>query len=777
MAKAWKEVIASSAYQALPQEQKIAAQEQYFNEVVAPKAGDDVAQAKQQFYVAYPVNGSELSAAQMANLDIPTDEIMAYHDKHKPQQSPQVKDPFTEAGKGLLQTGVNAANIIPEIADAFMSGASWAGNQLGIEDGTYTPTQRLELPDNLKPQDPYAKLGAEIGPYLIPGVGAGRTAAALGSVANAGRLERGATKLADMVAENAVGALAQNSQRDNGQSLATDLGVGVTGSGLARAITPILGKAYNAVVQRGNQSLGNDTVRSVGKETGQLSTEESLRKMASQSNPDLASSLEGLNVNPKADVIASADRLGLTEDLLPSHLSGNQQYQAVEQAIKSRTGSILKVQEDNAILKLSESAGKLIDEVANVPDALSLNQKVIGQFDNRMNALERKSDQLYQRVDKAMPPSTIVEANNTSTMLERKADELGGWENLDTIEKKVFKAVNPGKEGILTYANLNKQRRLVGQALFKNKGPYKDADEAALSYLYRQLSKDQRVVLGDVGARRDFEVAQRLVQMRKNMEDQMVNLRSKNLTGDIANKGSLAVASLAKGNSRQFTELMRNLPSREMKQEVAGASIRDMLSAGKRGADFNPAGFADWYQNLRHSGNIKILSNYMPKNFMKGLHDTYVVADAIRRAKSFELTTGKLNDFARRFDAVTKPYELTAKYASKAGTMAGTKFGPLGAIAGGSIGEKLAAKARSLGGGNSSEAAEKLISSPEFQQAAKGITQSVSKSGSSTRKMFDETKLRTSQVWRNFYNTLSENDKRLIARMGFVWWVNKEEGQ
>nr|WP_063658074.1 hypothetical protein [Candidatus Arsenophonus triatominarum] len=52
----------------------------------------------------------------------------------------QDSNPITEAGKGLLQTGVNVANIIPEIADAFMSGASWAGNQLGIGDGTYTNT-------------------------------------------------------------------------------------------------------------------------------------------------------------------------------------------------------------------------------------------------------------------------------------------------------------------------------------------------------------------------------------------------------------------------------------------------------------------------------------------------------------------------------------------------------------------------------------------------------------------------------------------------------------
>lgn len=54
MAKAWKDVIASPQYQALAPEQKAQAQEQYFNEVVAPQAGENAEQAKQAFYSAYP---------------------------------------------------------------------------------------------------------------------------------------------------------------------------------------------------------------------------------------------------------------------------------------------------------------------------------------------------------------------------------------------------------------------------------------------------------------------------------------------------------------------------------------------------------------------------------------------------------------------------------------------------------------------------------------------------------------------------------------------------
>lgn len=718
------------------------------------------------------IDASSNNSTDLSNSDIPTDDVLAYHAQRQsdPPSKPSAWDDLVEGtkegGRMVAQAGTNVLNIVPEMADVFNSGAIWAANQIGIGDGKYeTRAPRLDLPNDLKPQTELGKIGAEALPYLIPLLGPERAASVVAGASTKGG--RAAARVADMAQENVIGVLAQNSNKPSSQqNIEQDFGLAMAGSGGARLITPLLGKAYGAI----NKRFGNTGDGAVAQGT----PEEIMRRAAAQDNPELASTLRGLDVKPRADVRYSADKLGITDDLLPSHLSGNQQYQAVEQAIKSRAGSALKVQEDQAILNLSRSAGNLIDEVANVPDALSLNQRVINQFDNRMNALEGRSNILYRRVDNALPPHSEVTAQNTASALERKADDLGGWENLDAIEKSVFKAVNPSQDGVLTYANLNRQRRLVGQALYKNRGPYRDADEGALSYLYRHLSEDQRGALGAIGAVRDFDIAQRLVQMRKGMEEQMVSLRGRNLTGDIANKGSLAVSALAKGNSRNFIELMNSLPTRQMRQEVAGASIRDMLSAGKRGADFNPAGFADWYQNLRSSGNLRILSRHMPRDFMSGLHDVYVVADAIRRAKSHEITTGRLNEFTKRFDAVTASHEIIAKYARQFGTMAGAKFGSLGALGGGSLGDKLAVKARMAGGAASSEAAERFILSPEFQQAAKGITQPPPGGGSA----FNERVIRTTKAWKDLYNTLPEKDRRMIARMGILWWANQdEEGQ
>ncbi|MGK4798556.1 phage DNA ejection protein [Escherichia coli] len=311
------------------------------------------------------------------------------------------------------------------------------------------------------------------------------------------------------------------------------------------------------------------------------------------------------------------------------------------------------------------------------------------------------------------------------------------------------------------------QRRLVGDALNKKQGPYKDADKEALSRLYGALAEDQKSVLSNTGYLRDFEVAQRLVAMRKNLERQMVNLRGKTLNGDIAYKVTNSLQSMAKGDARGFREIMQNTPSRTLRRELVGTALRDMLSSGKRGADFNPSGFADWWQNLQHSGQLKTLAEHLPKETMSGLYDVYKVARAIKNAKAHEISTGKLNEFVNRFNRVTAPYELAAKHIQKIGTMVGAHFGSLGAIAGADIGARLASKARLAGGAGAADAADKLIASPAFQSAVKNLH------GKAPGHIVDS-RIRRSPQWKSFFNSLPEQEKRTIARLGIITWLSND---
>lgn len=685
---------------------------------------------------------------------------------------PTLAENLGQAGRGLAQSAVNVANIPGQVVNTALGAAG-----VPAED----QVMQLRLPESMRPTDPYAQLGAEIGPYLIPGLGAERTAAALASTAGADRAERIATQGANMLAENLPGAIAQSTQNND---LSGNLATGLAGSVIGRGLLAAGGRAAGAI--RGAAQHEGQATAAVAEQAAPVSPtapgaqataavppeqvnplEDSVRNMANQRKPDLASSLDSVNPQPEADILQSANRLGVDDALLPSHFSGNQQYRAVEQALKSRKGSVLQVQEDEAINALAKKTGELIDGAAGSPDALAAGSKFYSEMQGRMGSLERRSDQLYARVDSAMPPGKPVAADNTALHLEKEADSLGGWENLDTIEQRVFKAINPGENGTLTYANLNKQRRLVGQALYKKSGPYKDADEAALSRLYANLSEDQKVALGGLGARRDFEVAQRLVQMRKTLEEQDLALRGGNLTGDVGHRATSALQSMAKGDGKAFRELMNNVPSRNMKYEIIATGMRDMLSIGKRGADFNPGGFADWWQNMKSSGQLRLLSQHAPRELMTGLADVYNVARGIQRAQKDVIKTGVLNEFVSRFNRVTQGHEMAAKYAQRVGVVAGAKGGALGSLIGDSIGAKIAEKARLSGGAGSADAAEKLIASPEYQQAFKSARPAGKAQGADI-----DSAARRASTWAEFIASLPETDRKVIARIGILGWLS-----
>ncbi|ELY5802102.1 lytic transglycosylase domain-containing protein [Cronobacter sakazakii] len=245
MAKAWKDVIASEQYQALAPDQKAQAQEQYFNEVVAPQAGNQAEQARQAFYAAYP---TPLVSNQQPSQRTSQEAV-------QPQQQGGIMSDLgnglAETGRGLLQAGINVANIPAELTDAVTSAAAWAGNKLGIGDGTYQPaprvtTQGLEQdfglqPGTLTPQTTEGRIFAEALPYLTP-VGIERAATAAPTLA--GRIAEGGSRL---LAENAIGSLAANSDKNDAATLATDLGLGVGLGAAANGVVRAAGAGYRAL--------------------------------------------------------------------------------------------------------------------------------------------------------------------------------------------------------------------------------------------------------------------------------------------------------------------------------------------------------------------------------------------------------------------------------------------------------------------------------------------------------------------------------------------------
>lgn len=225
MAKAWKDVIASPQYQSLQPDQQAQAQEQYFNEVVAPRAGDQAAQAREQFYSAYPtpVAGISQQRQEPGALD----------------RVRETMDLVNEVPRVAAQGAVNLVNAAGAgVQDAVNSAVAWGKGLLGGND-TYIPAERMQVPGDLQPKTTAGKVAAEALPYFI----APESAAPLAAT-RAGRVAEGAAQL---LAQNAVGTLAANSDKNDAGKTAADLATGAALGGVVKGVGDAVGAVYRGV--------------------------------------------------------------------------------------------------------------------------------------------------------------------------------------------------------------------------------------------------------------------------------------------------------------------------------------------------------------------------------------------------------------------------------------------------------------------------------------------------------------------------------------------------
>ncbi|ELW3948212.1 DNA transfer protein [Salmonella enterica] len=229
MAKAWKDVIASQQYQALEPEQKAQAQEQYFNEVVAPQAGDQAEQAKQAFYAAYPVPTTQQQSSQQEEPQQPEQSLM--------QRAGDFLTGGQSAGQIAEQAGRGIVNIPFDVLQGGASLINAISQGLGgpkVLDDVYRPVDR--------PTDHYAQAGETIGGYLVPGAGVAGNMA-IGSVAEAA---------------NQQGDFAGNVAKNAAINLGAQGALSAVAKGIGRGVTALKGEISQADKQLLKQAASAD---------------------------------------------------------------------------------------------------------------------------------------------------------------------------------------------------------------------------------------------------------------------------------------------------------------------------------------------------------------------------------------------------------------------------------------------------------------------------------------------------------------------------------------
>lgn len=167
MAKPWREVIASPQYQALPDAEKAAAQEEYFSTVVAPQAGAAAEQARAEFFKAYPIGPAkpkesvfDLQQRAMrgdADARAEYDRRASAVGQNSLQQEQAANNPANVegdffGGKGNFWEGVGSSFVNTGYGLAQLG--LQAGNKLGLVDNSWVNRIQQDIDRNEAVQAP-----------------------------------------------------------------------------------------------------------------------------------------------------------------------------------------------------------------------------------------------------------------------------------------------------------------------------------------------------------------------------------------------------------------------------------------------------------------------------------------------------------------------------------------------------------------------------------------------------------------------------------------------
>lgn len=503
-----------------------------------------------------------------------------------------------------------------------------------------------------------------------------------------------------------------------------------------------------------------------------------------------------VNADPKT--LDALEDLGLGEQALASYSSQNPQFRAIEMGLASVDASDLNIQQKNFITDLSQKADDIIIQGGGDLDKAALSETIKSDMFDVVDNMYKAESEIYDNMRTKLPPKTKINPENTISLIEGWATEVGGIKNLDSqiirlhnslkpspkTTKKIESSTILGKkitteidEGLPAFGLLNKERREIGQQLGKKGNTkFKDTEIGTLKALYSSLKRDQKAAVDDANdpsllAMQDS--ADRLTFQRKRIENDMTELFGKGLDKELINTLGASVKGLEKGNLQRFKKTITQIPENQRGAAIMSAMNNVFKGTAATKHQLGDAQFARFWTSIQRQPSVKTeLFKHIPKDSRKALNSLGEVVVSVNKAHQDKITTGRISEFLDDRSGVL-------------GRLAKNLAAPVVAVAarasGGELGSAVVAKEFADLMANSTDqakAANKMLSQGEFKSLLKdavrgGVADGKEASGKlkSAEKKFEQSK--SFQRWANILEREDVQAFGLLSRVGVVNYLLK----
>ena len=366
---------------------------------------------------------------------------------------------------------------------------------------------------------------------------------------------------------------------------------------------------------------------------GGANADQAIEKLIAQAkiNPEIKGMAERLGFKLPFDIFAEGEIVkrsaGITRDVKGS-VAEAVFRQEVQDAI-NQADSIIKELGATDLATISEKIGNTLQTTQQ-----SLKVREGDLFDRINGNSEKNIVGLVKKTEKADITNTINEINR-----------IINEEGIESLDPKI-KAILKRKD--LTYGGLLRLKESIGDAAFKNKGPYADTSTGQLKLLYGKLTDDQfanAIRIGGSEVEDLIKTANSITVKRKELEQTLVKILGKDLQGSIAPKLKGVITSGGKGDISNTNRILQAIPE-ELRSEAILTAIQDATKAKdiQGNVNFGLAQFSTLYQNLKNQKPIfTAISKELGPETTKVLDELAEISKRITEARSNVDVTGKAN--------------------------------------------------------------------------------------------------------------------------------------
>ena len=373
------------------------------------------------------------------------------------------------------------------------------------------------------------------------------------------------------------------------------------------------------------------------------------------------------------ELVEAAENLGIREYLQPDHLTTNQAFREMAQAVKSVPGSTTRASEIEGLVQVGKRADDLITEIGGMTDLSQMSQEVRTNLAGTVDALTKSADAAYLELRKKVPATATGAADTVLDFIKERVKNLGGRkQSLSKLEKYIlynmratpikpppsaFESLrnagfilNPKeldlappvvKYKLPTYELMDDVRQVIGRAI-EGQGPFKDAETGAAKNLYKLIEEDQFALANKFKYGTEYRAAKDLVSVRKGVEDDMISLFGRQLDQSIVGKLATATTSLSKGDGDKLVKILTAIPE-SIRPMVAASALNTAFGKSTQNGTLNFNTYANWYEGLKKNKQAyAALMNNLPPTARRSLADLYKVSNGIRMATRERITTGRL---------------------------------------------------------------------------------------------------------------------------------------